>query len=243
MNGSLYEIYVYLAASPLFGLALTLVAYQAATWLYERSGQHPLVNPVLVSVALVGGTLAASGVSYGTYFDGAQFVHFLLGPATVALAVPLHRALPQIRSAALPVLGALAAGSLTAIVSAVAVAGALGASERTIVSIAPKSATAPVAMGLSEQFGGAPPLTAVLAVLTGILGAVGGIALLRLLRVGDPRVQGLALGVTSHGIGTARALQIDATAGAFSSLGFALNAIATPVLLPLVVWATSLGTA
>lgn len=237
MNGDLFEIYVYLSTSPLFGLTLTLAAFQAASWVYRRTGEVALLNPVLVSIVLVGVTLALTGIDYETYFDGAQFVHFLLGPATVALAIPLHRQMAEIRLAAPAVLTALVVGSATAILSAIALGSLLGGQEQTVISLAPKSATAPVAMSLSERFDGLPPLTAVLTVLTGIVGAVGGAALLRALRVRDERVQGFALGVTSHGIATARALQIGPAAGAFASLGFALNAVATPVLLPLIVWA------
>lgn len=240
MNGGFYEIYVYLSASPLLGLTLTLVAFQLANRIYARAGQRQLANPVLVAVGLVGGTLMATGISYEDYFEGAQFVHFLLGPATVALALPLYRGLAQIRRVLVPVLLAVVAGSLAAIASAMGIASALGASERTVISLAPKSATAPVAMSVSEQLGGLPPLTAVAAVITGIVGAVAGIGLLRVLRLDDPRAQGLAMGVTSHGIGTARALQMSTTAGAFSSLGFALNAIATSALLPVVASLASL---
>lgn len=233
MNGDLYRIYVYLAATPLLGLTITLVAYQAAAWVYGRSGQHPLLNPVLVSVAIIVAVLAGTGLDYRTYFDGAHFVHFLLGPVTVALAVPLHRELAQIRRAAVPVLVAVTLGSLTAIGSAAGIAWALGASGQMIASLAPKSATAPVAMSLSEQLGGLPSLTAVLAVLTGITGALCGRALLDLVRIRDWRAHGLGVGVASHGIGTARTLQVNETGGAFAGLGFALNAIATAVLLPL----------
>lgn len=234
MNGDLYQVWVYLATTPLLGLTLTLVAYLAATWLARRGGERPLLNPVLLAVAIVALVLWATRTDYRTYFSGAQFVHFLLGPATVALAVPLHRAVAQIRQVAGPVLVAVGVGSLTAILSAAGIGWALGASERTIVSLAPKSATAPVAMSLSEQLGGLPSLTAALAVLTGITGALLGRFVLDLARVRDRRASGLGVGVASHGIGTARALQDNPTAGAFAGLGFALNAITTAILVPVV---------
>lgn len=233
MTGDLSEIWVYLAETPLFGLALTVVCYLAATWLHRLSGSRAVVNPVLLAVVLISVVLWLTGVDYRTYFEGAQFVHFLLGPVTVALAVPLFRQLPQIRRLALPLLVAVGAGSLTAIATAVAIPAAMGAADETLVSLAPKSATAPVAMGLTQQLGGAPSLTAVFTILTGILGAVAGGAVLDLVRVRDPRARGLAVGVVAHGIGTARAMQVDATSGAFAGLGLALNAVATAVLVPL----------
>ena len=242
MNGDLYPIWVYLAETPLIGLTVTLLAYLGGTWIYRRSGQHPLLNPVLLAVSMVAVLLWVTGTSYRTYFDGAQFIHFLLGPATVALAVPLHRELARIRRVAVPVLAAVMLGSMTAIVSAAGIALALGASRETAISLAPKSATAPVAMSLSEQLGGAPSLTAVLTVLTGITGALVGRAVLNVVRIGDWRARGLGFGVAAHGIATARALQVNPVAGAFSGLGFALNAIATAVLLPLgVALVTRLG--
>lgn len=230
MTGGL-DVWVYLAASPLFGLTLTVAAYWGATEIQRRGGQRVLLNPVLVSIVLVGSVLQLGRVDYRTYFDGAQFVHFLLGPATVALAVPLHRELARIRQAALPVLVALTAGSLTAVGSAVGIASALGASPEMVVSMAPKSATAPVAMSVSEQLGGSPSLTMAFVVVTGLTGAVAGRLVLDLVRVRDWRARGFAVGVTSHGLGTARALQVNATAGTYAGLGLALNALATPVLL------------
>jgi len=125
------EIWVYLAATPLLGLTLTLVAYQAGYWVYRRAGFAPLLNPVLLAVAMIVAVLAATGTEYRTYFDGAQFVHFLLGPAVVALAVPLAREWDSVKRLAVPIAGGLVAGSLTAVASAVALAWALGASPAT----------------------------------------------------------------------------------------------------------------
>ncbi|MCA1300013.1 LrgB family protein [Stappia indica] len=233
MTDPLAEIWVYLSASPLAALTLTLVAYQAGLALSRRLGGHPLANPVLIAVALISGLLLVSGTDYAVYFDGAQFVHFLLGPATVALALPLYRQLATVRRSALAIGVSLIAGSLCAILSAVGIAWAMGAGAQTLASLAPKSVTAPVAMGIAEALGGLPSLTAVLVILTGILGAALGPPLLDLLRVRDWRARGFAIGVAAHGIGTARALQVNETAGAFAGLAMGLNAIATAILLPL----------
>jgi predicted murein hydrolase (TIGR00659 family) len=218
------EVWVYLAASPLLGLTMTLLAYQGATWLHRRCGGHPLANPVLLAVAVLVALLGLTGTSYQTYFDGAQFVHFLLGPATVALAIPLYAQFDRLRRMALPLLGALLVGSLTAALSAVAIGRLLGASEATQLSLAPKSVTTPIAMGIAERIGGLPSLTAILVIATGILGAMGASFIYRALKIEDDAVRGFALGIASHGIGTARAFQESEQTGAFAALGWALTA-------------------
>lgn len=233
MGEGLRDIWVYLAASPLLALTLTLAAYQMGFWIYRKGRLNPLLNPVLIAVVVLVSILTVTDTAYATYFEGAQFVHFLLGPATVALALPLYRQIERVRKSALAITVSMLAGSLTAIVSAVGIAWAFGATDEILVSLAPKSVTAPVAMGISEQLGGLPSLTAVLVILTGILGAALGPLLLNLLRVKDMAARGLAIGTASHGIGTARALQVSEVAGAFSGLAMGLNALATAILLPL----------
>lgn len=233
MTGRINEVWVYLAATPLAGLTLTLIAYQLGLWLHDRTRRSPLVNPVLIAICTLAALLYATDTNYSTYFDGAQFVHFLLGPATVALAVPLYRQFDRVRRSAGALLTALVIGSLTATASAVAIGWVFGASMSTVVSLAPKSVTTPIAMGIAEELGGLPSLTAVLVILTGIIGAVLGTTVLRVVGVRDERATGFALGLASHGIGTARALQISEVAGAFSGLAMGLNGLATAVLLPL----------
>ena len=231
----LADIWVYLSASPLLGLSITLVAYLSGDWIYRRAGMHPLLNPVLLAVAALTVFLIATDMPYATYFEGAQFVHFLLGPATVALAVPLYFNLAKLRRMWLPLLGGLVAGSLTAIVSVVGIARLLGGTTQTLLSLAPKSVTTPVAMGIADKLGGLPSLTAILVIATGILGAALGPLVLNGLRVRDPATRGFAMGVTAHGIGTARAFQESEQAGAFSGLAMGLNALLTALLLPLLV--------
>ncbi|MBO0344909.1 LrgB family protein [Roseibium sp. CAU 1637] len=233
MGGDLREVWVYLATSPLLALTLTLAAYQLGFWIYRMAGFHPLLNPVLIAVIVLVSILLLTDTSYATYFEGAQFVHFMLGPATVALALPLYRQIERVRKSALAIAVSLLAGSLTAMITAVGIAMLLGASRETLISIAPKSVTAPVAMGISEQFGGLPSLTAVLVILTGIIGAALGPLVLNLIGVKDMAARGLAMGTAAHGIGTARAFQVSELAGAFSGLAMGLNALATAILLPL----------
>jgi predicted murein hydrolase (TIGR00659 family) len=228
----LAQIWVYLAASPLLWLTATLVCYLLARKVYRLGGESPLLNPVAIAVALLIGLLKLTGTPYQTYFTGAQFVHFLLGPATVALAIPLYRQRERLKTLALPILVALLVGVVTAALSAIAFGLLFGADAKTLISLAPKSVTAPVAMGISEKLGGLPSLTAVLVISTGIVGAVFGTGLLRLLRVHDEAVKGFAMGLASHGIGTARAFQVGPVMGAFSGLAMALSAFATALILP-----------
>ncbi|MGX4642563.1 LrgB family protein [Massilia sp. SYSU DXS3249] len=234
---SLGHFWVYLSASPLAGLTLTLCAYVLAQAVYARCRYSPLANPVAIAIVLVSLVLLASGMSYQRYFAGAQFVHFLLGPATVALAVPLARQLPRMRRAAVPLLCALGAGCVTAIVSAVAVVMLLGGSAELARTSGPKSATTPIAMAVSERLAGVPALTAVLVIGTGIFGAVTARFLFNAMKIDSPAARGFALGVAAHGIGTARAFQVSLEMGAFAGLGMGLNGILTAVLAPwLVPW-------
>lgn len=228
------DLWVYLAASPLFWLGLTLAAYLGADAIAAATGRHPLANPVLMAVTAVCVVLFVTGTTYPTYFSGAQFVHVLLGPAVVGLAVPLAREWPQVRRLAKPIAGALAVGMTVAVVSAAGIAGLLGASPVTILSIVPKSVTAPIAMGIAQKIGGLPALAAVFAVATGILGASIGKYVFDACRVRDMRARGFALGLGAHGIGTARAFQVDPDAGAFASLAFALHGLVAAIAFPLV---------
>ncbi|MCZ4306604.1 LrgB family protein [Zoogloeaceae bacterium G21618-S1] len=225
-------LWVYLSASPLLGLTLTLIAYLGAWQLHRRAGGHPLVNPVLIAVLTLVGILWATDTAYETYFDGAQFVHFLLGPATVALAIPLYGQLQRLRAMAIPLGLTLLCGATTAIVVAWGAGALLGASEASLISLAPKSVTTPIAMAVAEALGGLPSLTAALVIMTGIFGAMVAQGLFRLLGTRDPAVQGFAMGLAAHGIGTARAFQISAETGAFAALAMATNGLLTALLTP-----------
>jgi predicted murein hydrolase (TIGR00659 family) len=232
MTPRINELWVYLAASPLLGLTLTLIAYLAACWIHRQANFSPLANPVLIAVAALVALLTITGTPYQTYFDGAQFVHFLLGPATVALAIPLYTQFRRVRAMLVPVIVGLLVGSLTAVASAVLVARFFGASLATQLSLAPKSVTTPIAMGVAERIGGIPSLTAVLVIVTGILGAVAGRYLFDALRIRDPAIRGFATGITAHGIGTARAFQESEQTGAFAALAMGMNGLITALLLP-----------
>ena len=234
ISPNLAQIWVYLAREPLAALTVTLLAWLAAQRIFLVSGRHPLANPVLLAVVFLASGLLATGIDYRTYFDGAQFVHFLLGPATVALAVPLYRQWPSVRRGLPAILLTVTGGGLAASCIGVGCALALGGPREVIASLAPRSVTTPVAMGIAERIGGLPSLTAAVVILSGITGAVLGPMVLDLARVRDPRARGLAMGTVAHGIGTARALSESATAGAFSGLAMGLNALVTALLLPLI---------
>jgi len=228
-----FAIWVYLQTSPLFWLTATIGAYLVAQAINRRLGGSPLANPVAITILLLMGLLGLTGTSYQTFFDGAQFVHFLLGPATVALAVPLFDNVERVRRFLLPMAAAVVAGAVTGGLSAILLAKALGASRETMMSLAPKSVTSPIAMGVAEKIGGIPSLTAVMVILTGIVGAVIAAPLMKLLPEKRPEAQGLAIGIASHGIGTARAFQMHDLAGTFAGIGMALNGMVTPLVVPL----------
>lgn len=232
MPERLNQTWVYLSASPLFWLTMTLVAYQLAFHIYQRCGQRPIANPVLISILLLVSLLSVTGTPYNQYFEGAQFVHFLLGPATVALAIPLYGQCKRLTRMAGPLVIALLGGSLMAMLSAVFVGHWFGGSLPTLLSLAPKSVTTPIAMGIAEQIGGLPSLAAVMVIVTGILGAMTAQTLYRWLRIRDEAIAGFSLGVAAHGIGTARAFQLSETMGAFAALGMGLNGLLTAMALP-----------
>jgi predicted murein hydrolase (TIGR00659 family) len=229
------SLWVYLAATPLLWLTVTVLVWLLADWLATLSGRHPLVNPVMIAIVLVALVLTATGTPYGTYFAGAQFVHFLLGPATVAIAVPLFRNWAIVRRNLLPMLAALAAGSVVAVASALAIAAAFGVPRPVLIALAPKSVTAGIAMGISEALGGEPALTAVLVITTGILGAVMVTPLMNALGIRDYAARGFAAGLASHGIGTARAFTVNPLAGTFAGIAMGLNALLTALLVPLAI--------
>ena len=228
-------LWSYLSSTPLLWLTATLLAYIASDRFARRLGYPPWANTVLLSVLLIAPVLWVSRTPYATYFEGAQFIHFLLGPATVALALPLWDNRSTIRAAALPITMALVAGSVVGAGTAILAAQAFGLPETLVLSLAPKSTTAPVAIGISEAIGGSASLTAVLVILTGVSGAVMVTPLMTLLRITDWRARGFAAGLAAHGIGTARAFQVNPVAGAYAGIALALNAVLTALIVPVLV--------
>ncbi|MDH1109274.1 LrgB family protein [Pseudomonas otitidis] len=222
------------AHHPLFGVGLTLAAYQLASALYERS-RLMFLQPVLVSMALVIAVLVPLGIGYDEYRQSTTLLNLLLGPATVALAVPLFLNLKRIRQLFWPTLLTLALGGLVATAMGVGLAWAFGAEHMVLMTMAPKSVTSPIAMLVAEQIGGVAALAAVFVLITGVIGAMLGPEMLRRIGVHHPAAQGMALGITAHAVGTARALQEGEECGAFAALAMSLMGVATAVLLPLAV--------
>jgi predicted murein hydrolase (TIGR00659 family) len=222
-------------------LPLTVGIYYIATQAYARNGKAPFLNPTLLTIACVGALLMSLGVSYADYSNSVSIIHYLLGTAVVALAIPLHRNLQRLNLDFRVLAAALLSGSLTSVVSGLIIANALGASPSTLLSLAPKSATAAVSMEIARGIGGIPAVAACLTILTGIIGAVVGPYILTMTRVTSPSGRGLALGVVSHGIATARAFSECETTGCWASLGMGLNAVLTAILVPLIVSALGIG--
>ncbi|WP_404479392.1 LrgB family protein [Novosphingobium sp. BL-52-GroH] len=225
---------VALLATPLFWLTVTLGVFEAFDTASKRSGRHPLCHPVLWATPVLIALLLTTGTPYATYRTATLPLSFLLGPAVVGLAVPIWAERLRIRRLALPIALALGAGAVTSIVSAVGILALFGAPAEILASIAPRATTTPVAMSIAGQLGGIPALAAVIVLFAGVVGAMAGTPLLNALRIRDYRARGLAMGVAAHGIGAARAFQVDATAGAMASLGMALNAVMTATLLSIV---------
>lgn len=232
MTDNPFSLWVYLSQTPLLWLSVTLAVYAMADALSLATHRNPLMNPVLHSIWVIGVFLYLTGTSYTTYFGGAQFVHFLLGPATVALAVPLYENRKLVASAILPMLAALLVGSATAIVSVMLFAEAAGLPREIVLALAPKSVTAGVAMGISETMGANPAITVIATVLTGVMGAIVVTPTMTRLGITDFRARGFAVGLASHGIGTARAFQVDEVAGVFAGIAMGLNALVTSLLVP-----------
>lgn len=221
-----------LIETPLFALTLSLAAYQWGRWLYRRTGGFPLCHPTVAGAVTVALLLPLIKLDPAIYLDGNQLLVFLLGPATVALALPLYRELHLIRSLALPIAITLLAGASIAVASAVGIAALLGGDVQTLLSIAPKSVTTPIAIGISREMGGLVALTTGVVVFTGAAGITLAPLVFRLLRIEDPRVQGFTLGLVAHGVGTARAFELSPRAGAFASLALCLTGTLTALLLP-----------
>lgn len=232
------QLWIYLSSAPLFGLTATLGVYLGAQAFYARVHQAPWANPVLWSVVALGGGLLLTAVPYQSYFAGAQFIHFLLGPAVVALGFPLWERRAELLEHWPRFALAGLAGGAAAAVTAVGLAWAVGLPDEVLRSLAPKSITAPVAMGVAEKIGGVPALSAVFAVLTGLVGALTGKYLFAVLGIGTDRVgwmaRGFGMGTAAHGLGAARSLQVNADAGAYAGLALGLQVLLGALLIPLV---------
>ena len=227
------ELWIYLSASPLLWLSATLLAYAAADRISRAFDRRPLAHPVPIAIAILAALLLSSGTGYPTYFAGAQFVHFLLGPATVALAVPLYRQWPLVRRSIVPMAVALFCGSLVAIVSAVGLALLLGLPLPVALAAAPKSVTTPIAMGIAETLGADPALAAMIVIATGIFGAAVANPVLDRTGITNRAARGFGAGLAAHGMGTAHMFQSCEVGGTFAGVAMGLNGLVTAAMIPL----------
>lgn len=219
-----------LLQSPLLWLTLTLTCYQAGFWLHRQLREPLWFPPMMIALGLVLAVLIGFRVPYDTYFQGNQFIHFLLGTSTVALAVPLYQSLPRLKAAAGPLLVTLVFGSLLGVVSAMGLAWLFHLSDPSILAFATRAVTTPMALGIAEKIHAPLALASAIIIISGIVGAMLVEPLLRFIRTDMAR--GFALGMAAHGVGTARALQISPTCGAFAALGMSLNGVLTALWLP-----------
>ena len=235
MSLNFHSVWQQVQPSPLLWLTVTLVVYVSSIKLYQKLKYNPLALPVLTSVCIIVALLVFSDTSYETYFSGVKLLHFLIGPATVALAIPLYHQLPKLISLWRPLSISLVIGALTGLVSSGIITASFGGSADMIISLLPRSTTMPIAMAISEHFGGTPSLTAVSVALTGIVGSIVALPVFHLLRIEDPVAKGVAMGVSAHAIGTARIIQFDEAMGAFSALAMSVTGILTAIFMPFVV--------
>lgn len=230
------ELWTYLSATPLFGLTATLLVYAVGLSTYQRYNQTPWLNPVLWSIVILGSALWWFGIPYQRYFAGAQFIHFLLGPAVVSLALPLWQRRAELKRHALALTVAALVGGAVSALSAFALAWWLDVPDAVALSLIPKSVTAPVAMGLAASIGGIAELAAIFAVLSGLIGALLARSVFRLMGEGVTKIawmrRGFALGTVSHGIGAARAIQVSHQAGAYAGLALAAQAVLASIWIP-----------
>jgi len=238
VSKAIEHVWTPLAATPLLWLAVTMAAYLTGRWVQRMCGGSAFASPVLIGIVLVAAVVLATGASYPTYLAGAQFINFLLGPATIALAIPLAKNLTYVRSNMHSIGVALLTGSVTSIVSGVAIVWLFGGSRTIALSMAPKAATTPIAMAVSQEMGGVPALTAALAILGGIVAAIAGQQMLLAFRIKDWRAHGLAAGVSGSGVAAAQVASRDELGAAFAALGIGLNGFLTALLTPLltVLW-------
>ena len=229
----LYSIWVYLQAEPLFWLTLTIGSYIISDSIYRRTNLFPLLNPVAISVLLVSLILISFDIKYERYFEGAKFIHFLLGPVTVALAIPIYRKWHLIILNSKAIFISLIIGSVFTILVTYILSLQFEIQKELILSLLPRSVTAPIAMGISEIIGGIPSLTAIITIITGVIGASLGVFVFDLIKLKKMEARGFSLGLASHGIGTARAMSRDKNAGVFAAVGMGLSGLTTSILVPL----------
>jgi len=214
-----------------WSLPLTVVVFFAARMLAAKV-KISLVNPLLVSMAVIIPLLLLIQMPYARYFQGSSLLNQLLQPSVVALAIPLYEQMHQIRARWKAIIGVCFMGSITAMVSGTAIALWMGATPQIAATLMPKSVTTPIAMAVSGTLGGIPAISAICVLIAGVLGAVFGHMVLNLLKISGKPSRGLAIGNASHALGTARCAELDYQEGAYSSLALVICGIITSLLAP-----------
>ena len=215
----------------MFGFILTIIAFELGVTIRNK-WRNPLLNPILIATILIIGFLTVTGISYDTYKVGGDYISFFLGPVTVLLAVPLYRHIQSLKNAWFPILAGIVVGSTVSIVCVIACAKIFGISKTLMLSLIPKSITIPMGSVVSEQIGGIPSITIVSIVITGITGAVTAPLVCRFFRIKNPVAQGVAIGTSSHALGTTKAMEIGEVQGAMSSLSIGVAGVVTVFITP-----------
>ena len=215
----------------MFGIILTIIAFEIGVSIRNK-WRNPLLNPILIATILIIGFLTLTGISYDTYKVGGDYISFFLGPVTVLLAVPLYRHIQALKSNWLPILTGIVVGSAASIVSVIVCAKIFGLGKTLMLSLIPKSITIPMGSVVSEQIGGIPSITIVSIVITGITGAVTAPLVCRFFRIKNPVAQGVAIGTSSHALGTTKAMEIGEVQGAMSSLSIGVAGVVTVFITP-----------
>jgi len=226
------NLHAWLLDNPTISLLITVLCYYLCLSLYKRFNHSAALQPVMISILLIMSILWLLEIPYEKYFEHNQLIHFLLGPATVALAIPLYKNKQRIRQLAVPLFSAVIIGGSMAIFFAVSIAWGLNASNDVLLSLAPKSVTTPIALSVAESIQAIPSLTAAFVLITGVIGAVVAEPLFRLLNEKDDGIKGMVIGISAHGVGTAKALEISPQCGAFSALSMGLTGAYTALVLP-----------
>lgn len=219
---------------PLFGVLITVAAFYLGQRLYIKSQRHPVLQPVVIGMITVISAVLILQVPYQSYYESSYLLHSMLGPATVALAIPLFQHARRIRDLLLPILCTVLVGSALTVSLALFVLWCFDAKLSTILSMPTKSITTPIAMIVTEKLGGIPALSAMFVLITGALGAMIGIPLMNRMGIKDDGVKGFTMGLTSHALGTARSLEESAECGAFSALAMSITGVMTAILLPVI---------
>ncbi|GLQ30972.1 LrgB family protein [Litoribrevibacter albus] len=226
------DLHTWAVQNPTVSLIITILSYYLCLNLYKRFNHTALLQPVMISIVLIISLISFLEIPYAQYFDHNKIIHFLLGPATVALAIPLYKNKQRIRQLAIPLFSAVIIGGSMAIFFAVSIAWCLNATNDVLLSLAPKSVTTPIALSIAESINAIPSLTAAFVLITGVVGAVVAEPLFRLINEQDDGIKGMAIGISAHGVGTAKALEISPQCGAFSALSMGLTGAYTALVLP-----------